>query len=178
MSTTTNENEQADQHRAESRSEARIVVPGTLPLGEAIAQEMIVAFSAGSSQDVGHYTEARKSITGSFGCSLDLCLRRALRDMDSWLLALRLGLVLACGSIGDELLLDLVGVKKTGPLAVGLVDFVLGRGGSDAYEIVEGNVESLRGFDFVSQTEDFLICDLSLVKWQSYQGEGPLGSNK
>jgi hypothetical protein len=92
--------------------------------------------------------------------------------MDSWLLALGLGFVLACGLVGDELLLDLVGVKKTRPLAVGLVDFVLCRGRSDAYEVVEGNVEPLRGLNFVSQTEDFLICDLSLVIWDIYQGRG------
>jgi len=52
--------------------------------------------------------------------------------MNSGLLALGLGFSLAGGLVGDELLLDLVGVKKTGLLAVGLVDFVLGRGRSDA----------------------------------------------
>ena len=55
---------------------------------------MIVALSARSSQDVGHYAQTRESIASGLGCGLDLSLGGAFRDVDSRLL-LRLRLVLA-----------------------------------------------------------------------------------
>ena len=108
MSCTADKDEQASQHREKTRSEARIVVTSTLPLWESIAEEVIVALSARASQDVGHYTQARKAIAGCLGCGVDLCFRRALGDMNARFLAL--GFSFASRFLGDELLLDFVGV--------------------------------------------------------------------
>jgi hypothetical protein len=68
---------------------------------------MVVALSARSSQDIGHYAQARESIAGGLGCGLDLGLGGAFGDVDSGLL-LGLRLVLASRFLGDELLLDFV----------------------------------------------------------------------
>jgi hypothetical protein len=67
---------------------------------------MIVALSAGTSQDIGHYAQARESIAGGLGCSLDFGLGGAFGNMHSWFLGLGLGL--ASRFLGDELLLDFV----------------------------------------------------------------------
>jgi hypothetical protein len=48
-------------------------------------------------------------------------------------------------------------------LAVGFVDFVLVRRGRNAQEIVECYSWPLGEFDFIAQTEDFLICGLQLA---------------
>lgn len=131
-------NEESQQHGEETRSEAGVVVAGALPLGEAVAQEVIVPLSARSAQDVGHDAEARESIAGSFGGGLDLCLGRALGDMDARLLALGLLLPFARRLVGDELVLDLVGVDKAGSLLIALIDLILAGRGGDAQEVVEG----------------------------------------
>lgn len=81
--------------------------------------------------------------------------------MNTWLL--RLFLVLSSRLVGNELLLDLVGMQKFRFLLVGLIDFVLVGRRSDAEEIVECDARTFMKFDFVPQTEDFLICDLQLV---------------
>lgn len=129
MSTSTNSNKQASQHHTKTRSKAGIVVTGTLPFGESIAEEMIVALSARASKNVGHYTQARESVAGCFGRGGNLCFGWAFGDMNAWLLAF--GFVLASRFLSNELLLDFVGVEKTRLLAVGFVDFVLVRRGSD-----------------------------------------------
>lgn len=78
--------------------------------------------------------------------------------MHTWLLLASFWLVFACGSIGDELLLDLVGMEGSRPLAIGLVDVVLVGIGLDAYEIVEADADTFGSFDFITETKDFLVC--------------------
>jgi hypothetical protein len=70
---------------------------------------MIVAFSSRASKNIGHYAQARESIAGSFGGSFDLGLRGPFRDCDTRLL-LTLWLALSSGLVGNELLLDFVGM--------------------------------------------------------------------
>jgi hypothetical protein len=68
---------------------------------------MVVALSTGTSQDIGHYAQARESIAGGLGCSFNFGLGGPFGDMHSGLLLwLRLGL--ASRLVGDELLLDFV----------------------------------------------------------------------
>ena len=45
MYTSSNEDEETEKHGTETGSEALVVVSRTSPLGEAIVQEMIVAFA-------------------------------------------------------------------------------------------------------------------------------------
>ena len=83
--------------------------------------------------------------------------------MDAGLLVLVLGLVFAGGLVGNELLLDLVGMQHAGSLFVGLIDLVVvGRFGAFK-EIVEGDTFTLVLFDLFLQSEDFLICDIGLA---------------
>ena len=86
MSTTSNEDKESNKDRTKTRAEPGVVVSSTLPLGEAIAQEMIITFSARATEDVCHYAQACESIAGSFGGSFDLCLSRSLANMNTWLL--------------------------------------------------------------------------------------------
>lgn len=124
---------------------------------------MIVTLASWASQDVGHYTKTRKSVTGSLCGGIDLGLRGALGDVHARLLAL--GSPFAGGAVGDELLLDLVGVQGARLLTVGLVDVVLVGTGLDAEEVVEAHIDALRSLDLVAQAEDFLICGGRDVSW-------------
>jgi hypothetical protein len=140
MPTTSHADEEPNQNRTETRSEACVVVAGALPLGESIAQEMIIPLSARTSQDVGDYTETCESIAGSFSSSLNLCLGRGFANVHPGLLAL--WLVLSGRLVGDELLLDLVWVEEFGFLAVCFIDLVLVSRRWDSDEIVEGNTRA------------------------------------
>ncbi len=123
---------------------------------------MIVALSSRSSQDIGDYAQPRESIASGLGCGLDFGLGGAFRDMYCWLLlGLRLGL--ASRFLGDELLLDFVWMQQSRFLTVGFVYFVLICIRFDSKEIVECDIGPFCGSDFISQTEDFLICDLLLM---------------
>lgn len=57
-----------------------------------------------------------------------------------------------------ELLLDLVRVKLTGLLLVGLVDVIETGGLADAEELVKGDVGALMGNELVADSEDFAVC--------------------
>lgn len=178
MSASTNEDEQPSQNRAQPRSEACIVITSPFPLRKSIAQEMVVALPARSSQDVGHYAQARETIAGSLGRGLDFGLGGAFGDVDSrLLLGLGLVLVLASRFVGDELLLDFVWMQESGLLAVGLVYVILVCVGFQSQEIVECDAEPFCGFDFISQTEDLLVCGLLLVIRVGHQEGGTLGRN-
>ena len=54
-------------------------------------------------------------------------------------------------------------MQETRLLAVGFVNFVLVRRGRNAQEIVECYSWPFGKFDFIAQTEDFLICGLQLA---------------
>jgi hypothetical protein len=78
-------------------------------------------------------------------------------DFDAGLGSFGLGL---CGgrALGGELLLDLVRVQGARLLAVGFVDLVLGGGGLDAQEVVEGYLGRFVRCEFVAEAEDFAVC--------------------
>ena len=54
-------------------------------------------------------------------------------------------------------------MQESSLLAVGFVDFILVRRGRNAQEIIECYSWPLGKFDFIAQTEDFLICGLQLA---------------
>jgi len=174
MSASTNEDEQSSQNRAKTRSEACIVITSALPLRKSIAQEMVVARSALSFQDVVHYAQTRESFGGGLSRGLDFGLRGAFRYVDSWLL-LGLRLVLASRFVGNELLPDFVWMQDAGLLLVRLVYVFLVCVWLDSEKVVEGNAQPLGGFNFISQTEYFLVCGLRLVIGVGHQEGVVLG---
>jgi hypothetical protein len=97
-----------------------------------MAEEVIVAFTARATQDVGHQIQASRASIGILDSSLNLTLRRTLVDIDT---LLRLGLALVLGVVGNEGTLDLVGVEDSGLLAVGLGDLFLIGIGADLKEV-------------------------------------------
>lgn len=56
VGTASNDDEQTEQHRTETRSEALVVVAGSSPCWEAVVEEVVVAFAFGAAQDVGDYS--------------------------------------------------------------------------------------------------------------------------
>jgi len=158
VTSTTNEHKEANKNRAESRSETRVIVSSALPLWKPVGQEMIVTLTSWTTQDVGDYTQSRESIRCSLTSSRDFRLGWSLAHVHTWLLLASFWFVFACGSIGDELLLDLVGMEGSRPLAIGLVDVVLVGIGLDAYEIVEADADTFGSFDFITETKDLLVC--------------------
>ena len=118
MCRTAKDQEQTCQDGPQTRPEPRVVVSRAFPFGEAILEEMVVAFAQGATQDVGDDVQTG----GSLVCDLHGLVDFALRG------TLRLGLVL--GGVGDKGASGLVRVDLTGFLAVGLVDgFLVGVGG-------------------------------------------------
>jgi hypothetical protein len=67
-------------------------------------------------------------------------------------------------------------MQESGLLAVGLVYIILICAWFDSQEVVEGDASPFCGFDFISQTEDFLVCGLLLVSGVGHQ-EGYWGEN-
>jgi hypothetical protein len=61
----TGKDEQSNEHRAETWTEALIVVSSSAPLREAIAEEVIVALAFGATKDVGNQREALEAGSGS-----------------------------------------------------------------------------------------------------------------
>lgn len=104
----TGHEEDAKEHASQSRAEARIVVPAAAPFGEAVLEEVVVAFAARPAENLGNQAEARKT----------------LRGLDTLGVDLRAGEALVFGR------LELVGVEAGRGLAVGLVDVVKGGGGA------------------------------------------------
>lgn len=162
MTTTSNEYEETHQDRAESWSEICVVISSAFPRRESVSQKVIISLSAFSTQDGSYQPESRKSVTCSFGSSFDLSLAGTLGDIHAWLL--RLWLSFAGGLVGNELLLDLVGMQNARPLLVGLVDIVLVRIGLNFEEVVEGYSYTFMTFDLIAQAEDFLICTDQLAR--------------
>jgi hypothetical protein len=163
VDTTAEEDEETDHDRAETGAESLVVVASTTPFGEAVAEEVIVALALRATKDVGHYAETGKASRGLLAESIDLLLRRllVLVDMDGGLFSL-VGLLDRRGGVvgSDETLTGLVRVQDTGLLLVGGVDVV--KFGLYAEERVEGSIATLVLGNFILETENFVVCQLSV----------------
>lgn len=123
MSSTAKDQQQTSQHGPQPRPEPRVVITGTLPLGEAVLEEVVVAFTGRATEDIGDDVQTGGSLVGFADGLVDLALRWTLVDVDALLRGLRFGLVL--GGVGDEGALDLVRVYEARFLAVSFVEGVL-----------------------------------------------------
>lgn len=113
VDTTTEEDEETDHDRAETRAKSLVVVAGSAPFGEAVTEEVIVALALSTTEDVGDYAETSKASRGFLAESIDFLLRRllVLLDMNGGLVSLLgvldwRGRVVGC----DETLTSLVRV--------------------------------------------------------------------
>jgi hypothetical protein len=129
---TTEDQEQAQQHGAQTRTESIIVVTGSLPEGETVLQEVIIALAAGTLEHVGDEVQACGAGIGVLDGGVDFALGGALVHVHAFG-GLGLGLVL--GVIGDEGATDLVWVQVLGLFAVGLDDLFLVGIGADLEEV-------------------------------------------
>jgi hypothetical protein len=165
VDTTAEEDEETDHDRAETGTEPLVVVASTTPFGEAVAEEVIVALALRATKDVGHYAETGKASRGLLAESIDLLLRRllVLVDMDGGLFSL-VGLLDRRGGVvgSDETLTGLVRVQDTGLLLVGGVDVVKFGKVLYAEERVEGSIATLVLGNFILETENFVVCQLSV----------------
>jgi hypothetical protein len=135
MSTTTENEKEPNKHTSQTRTESRVVVAGALPLGKPILQKVIVTLTTGSAEDVGDGVQASSPFMGFLDSRGNFALGGSLVDMDALLGGFGFALVL--GAVGDEGSLDLVGVEKSGFLAVGLVQFVLVGIGTHTEEVYQ-----------------------------------------
>ncbi len=158
---TTAKEEDADEHGAQARAIPAVVVLSAFPGRKPIAQEVVVAVAAGSAQDVGDDGQARLSLSCPLDRSLDLGGRRRLGDLDggfpSFLLLFLGLLLLRLGSLGRELLLDLVRVQRPRALLVCLVDVLEARRRRGTEEFVEGDIGSFVGNELVADAEDLAV---------------------
>lgn len=166
VDTTTDEDEETEHDGGETRAEPLVVVAGTTPFREAVAEEVIVALAFRATKNVGHYAEASKASRGFLAESIDLLLCRllVLVDVDGGLFTL-LGLLdRRCGIVGsDEALTGLVRVQDTSLLLVGGIDVFDACEGLYSKEGVECNVAAFMLGDFVLKTENFMVCQLSVT---------------
>lgn len=166
VNTTTDEDEETEHDSGETRAEPLVVVAGTTPFREAVAEEVIVALAFRATKNVGHYAEASKASRGFLAESIDLLLCRllVLVDVDGGLFTL-LGLLdRRCGIVGsDEALTGLVRVQDTSLLLVGGIDVFDACEGLYSKEGVECNVAAFMLGDFVLKTENFMVCQLSVT---------------
>ena len=165
VDTTTEEDKETDHDRAETRTESLVVVASTAPFGEAIAKEVIVALALSTTKDVCDYAETSETSRGFLAESIDLLLRRllVLLDMNSGLVSL-LGLLDRWGRVvgSDETLTGLVGVQDTSLLLVGGVDIVDVCKVLYTEERVEGSIATLVLSNLILETENFVVCQLSV----------------
>jgi hypothetical protein len=165
VDTTTEEDEETDHDRAETGTESLVVVASTTPFGETIAEEVIVALALRATKDVGHYAETSEASRSLLAESIDLLLRRllVLVDMDCRLVSLVDLLDGRGGVVGsDETLTGLVRVQDTSLLLVGGIDVV--EFGKVLYteEGVKGGIATLVLSNFILETENFVVCQLSV----------------
>lgn len=170
VDTTAEEDEETDHDGAEARAESLVVVSSTTPFGETVTEEVVVALALRATKDVGHYAETSKASRGLLAEGIDLLLRRLLilLDMDGRLVSLLCVLDRRRGVVGsDETLTGLVRVQDTSLLLVGSVDGV--KVGKVLYteERVESSITTLMLGNFILETENFVVCQLSV--WM--QGE-------
>jgi hypothetical protein len=165
VDTTAEEDEETDHDRAETGTEPLVVVASTTPFGEAVAEEVIVALALRATKDVGHYAETGEASRGLLAEGIDLLLRRllVLVDMDGGLVSL-VGLLDGRGGVvgSDETLTGLVRVQDTSLLLVGGIDVV--EFGKVLYteERVESSIATLVLGNFILETENFVVCQLSV----------------
>jgi hypothetical protein len=166
VNTTTEEDEQTDHDGAETRAESLVVVASTTPFGEAVLEEVIVALALRATEDVCHYAETSEASRGFLAESIDLLLRRllVLVDVDGGLVSL-VGLLDWRGGVvgSDETLTGLVGMQDTSLLLVGSIDGVTACKVLYSKERVEGSVAALMLNNLILETENFMVCQLSLV---------------
>lgn len=166
VNTTTDEDEETEHDGGETRAEPLVVVASTTPFREAVAEEVIVALAFRATKNVGHYAEASKASRGFLAESIDLLLCRllVLVDVDGGLFTL-LGLLYRRGGIvgSDETLTGLVRVQDTSLLLVGGIDVFDACEGLYSKEGVERNVAAFMLGDFVLETENFMVCQLSVT---------------
>ena len=105
---------------------------------------MVVPLTRRTAKDVSDGVQAGGSFGGLLDGRRDLALGGTLVDMNPRLARLRLGLVL--GAVGNEGASDLVGVEKSGFLAVGLVQFILVGIGLNLEEICPLNGSAARPY--------------------------------
>jgi len=142
--------EEAQENRAQTWAETRIVVPCALPLGEPVPEEVIVAFARWALEDLGDDGQALVSGSGIFHEGIALLLGRLPVHAHATL-------VLARSKFGLEVAVCLIRVNELRLLAIGLVELVLGSRGLDAQQIVEGYIVAIVGSDFGLEFEDFMI---------------------
>lgn len=116
---------------------------------------MIITFATGTAKDVGDEGEARLVLARFLDRGFDLGSSGWLGDMNARRFLL---LGVALGSVGPELLLDLVRVEGTSLLAVGFRNVVLRGRRDNAQDVVECRTGiRLVGCDFVANAENFTI---------------------
>lgn len=145
--------EQTQQHGAQTRAEPIVVVTSSLPERETVLQEVIVALATGPLEDVGNEVQARGAGIGFLDGGVDFALRGTLVHVHA-LVGLGLGLIL--GVIGDEGAADLVRVQVLGLFAVGLDDLLLVGIGANLEEVC-GSADGLGWFS---------------IRWPSYAAGG------
>lgn len=156
---TAEEEEQANDDGTEARTEALVVEASASPLGEAIVQEVVVAFPLGSAQDTDDQAQALEAGSGLLGELVDLALRGllVLGDVGGGLrtsLGVRwLGYIVS----GEPLAAGLVGVQRARELAVGSGDLVVAGTRLDAGEVVESDIGALGGLHLVLQAENLMV---------------------
>jgi hypothetical protein len=153
------EEEQTDHDRTETRTETLVVVASASPLGEAIVQEVIVAFPLSTAKDADDQAETLEAGRGLLGELVDLALGGLLvLGYVGGGLRTRLG-VRWLGRIvgGDPVAAGLVGVQRARQLAVGFRDLIVAGTRLHAGEVVEGDIGSLGLLDFVSQAENLVV---------------------
>lgn len=159
MRTSTNEDEETQKDRPQSRSESFIVVACASPRGEAILQEMIVPLALRPTQNIGHQAQSLESRRRFLVEFVDFALRRLLVLLD---VHGRLCALLRVGPLGLVVIRQpsaagLVWVDLAREGAVGLVDVFIVRGGFHAEEGVKRGIVAFAGDDFVAQAENLVV---------------------
>lgn len=155
MEASAHDDQKTKDNRAEPRAKALVVVAGSPPSREAVSQEVIIALSLGTLEDIGNYRQPLVARRDLLHVRVDLLLGGALGDLDTGCPAL---LLVVLGIVCDKELAGLVGVEFAGLLAVGLGQFVLRGTRLDAEQVVEGDVGALGGSDLIAEAEDFVVC--------------------
>jgi hypothetical protein len=164
VDTTAEEDEETDHDGTKTGTESLVVVTSTTPFGEAVAKEVIVALALRATENIGDYAETGKASRGFLAESIDLLLRGllVLVDVDSGLVSLLCVLDRRGRVVGsDEALTGLVGVQDTSLLLVGSVDVVETCKVLYTEERVESSIATLVLGNFILETENFVVCQLS-----------------
>lgn len=155
MNRTTANKEQTKHDGAQAGSVAVVVVVGALPEREAVGEEVVVAVSRRSLEDVGNERQASLLLGRLLDGSLDFGRRGSLGGLRAGLVAL---LPLALCFVCAKLLRHLVGMQRSCPLAVGLADVILRGRVGDTEDVVKGRGRvGLVGGNLIADAKDFAI---------------------